>query len=109
MAKLLKQYEWNNKFYCMAELDNGSSIELKSLDGKNFEELLKKYNDLAMLPIVEEDKSINLTQKELDDYALTQWIVLAKEAEKKTPMTTEKTVSEWLDKITLVSAESING
>ena len=105
MAKLLKQYEWNNKFYCMAELDNGSSIELKSIDGKNFEELLKKYNDLAMLPIVE----INLTQKELDDYALTKWIVLAKEAEKKTPMTTEKTISEWLDKITLVSAESING
>ena len=105
MAKLLKQYEWNNRFYCMAELDNGSSIELKSIDGKNFEELLKKYNDLAMLPIVE----INTTQKELDDYALTKWKILAKEAEKKTPMTTEKTVSEWLDKITLVSAESING
>jgi len=109
MAKILKQYEWNNKFYCMAQLDNGSSIELKSIDGKDFEELLIKYNNLAMLPIVEEDKSINLTQKELDDYALTKWIVLAKEAEKKTPMTTEKTVSEWLDKITLVSEESING
>ena len=39
MAKILKQYEWNNRFYCMAELDNGSSIELKSIDGKDFEEI----------------------------------------------------------------------
>ena len=74
MAKLLEQYEWNDRFYCMAVLDNGSRIELKSVDGKDFEELMDRYNKLAMEPVVDP------RQKEMDDYAVQQWPTLAKEA-----------------------------
>ena len=103
MAKILRQYEWNKHFYAMAELDNGSKIELKSEDGKNFDALLVRYNDLAMLPVVD------TRQQELDSYAVQQWPILAKEAAVKTPMTTERTVAEWVDKVQLVSAGSVNG
>ena len=103
MAKIINQYEWNGKFYCMAELDNGSKIELKSEDGKNFDALLVRYNDLAMLPVVD------TRQQELDSYAVQQWPTLTKEAAVKTPMTTERTIAEWVDKAKLVSAGSVNG
>ena len=100
MAKLLEQYEWNDRFYCMAVLDNGSRIELKSVDGKNYDALLDRYNDLAMEPVVDEQK------KQLDAYAIAQWPVLAKQAEKVLPMTTEKTISEWVDKAASVSVSA---
>ena len=103
MPKLLDQIEWNGKFYCMAVLDNGSKIELKSEDGKNFDALLVRYNDLAMEPVVD------TRQQELDSYAVQQWPTLAKEAAVKTPMTTERTIAEWVDKAKLVSAGSVNG
>ena len=103
MAKIINQYEWNGKFYCMAVLDNGSKIELKSEDGKNFDALLVRYNDLAMEPVVDP------RQKEMDDYAEQKWPILAKEAAVKTPMTTERTIAEWVDKAKLVSAGSVNG
>ena len=97
MAKILGQYEWNKHFYAMAELDNGSRIELKSDTPTDFATLLVRYNDLAKQPVVDEQK------KQLDAYAIAQWPVLAKQAEKVLPMTTEKTISEWVNKAALVS------
>jgi hypothetical protein len=92
MAKIIKQWEWNHRFYANAELDNGSRIELKSETGKDFEELLVKYNDLSKAVPVDP------RQAELDAYAVEMWPTLAKEAEKQVPMTTEKTASEWIAK-----------
>jgi hypothetical protein len=93
MAKILNQYEWNGKFYAMAELDDGSKIELKSEDGKNFDDLLDRYNKVVMTPVVD------TRQKELDDYAEQKWPTLAKAAAVKTPMKDEKSVAEWVDKV----------
>jgi hypothetical protein len=99
MPKLLDMTEWNDRFYCMAVLDDGSRIELKSETGKDFEALLVRYNDLAMAPVVD------TRQKELDSYAAQQWPTLAKAAAVKTPMKDEKSIAEWVDKARLVSAE----
>jgi hypothetical protein len=38
MPKLLDMTEWNDRFYCMAVLDDGSRIELKSETGKIYEQ-----------------------------------------------------------------------
>jgi hypothetical protein len=99
MPKLSDQYEWNKRFYCMAVLDDGSRIELKSETGKDFDALLDRYNKLAMLPVVD------TRQEELDSYAAQQWPILAKAAAIKTPMKDEKSIVEWVDKVSLVSAE----
>jgi hypothetical protein len=99
MPKLLDPTEWNDRFYCMAVLDDGSRVELKSETGKDFEALLVRYNDLALLPVVD------TRQQELDSYAVQQWPTLAKAAAIKTPMKDEKSIVEWVDKVSLVSAE----
>lgn len=103
MPTILSQTQWNTKFYCMVQLDNGQTIELKSETGKNFDELVDKYSGLAMEPIVD------TRQQELDSYAKQKWPTLAKEAAAKTPITDEKSIAEWVDKVSMTTAGVVRG
>lgn len=102
MAKLLREYEWNDRFYAVADLDDGTRIELKSKDGKDFDALLVRYNDLAKQP------KIDHHQAELDAYAVSKWPEMTKKAATKTPMTTEKTIAEWVNKVAWAEATPLS-
>lgn len=77
----------------MAELDNGSRVELKSAVETDFTDLMTRYNDLSKI------KEADTRQAELDAYARGRWADLAKQAAVITPWTTEKTIAEWVEKV----------